>query len=411
MREHVIVGVVGAESVARAPVLAAIEAAGATPELWAEATAITKAVAVDAIVFDVGSAPERFVPIAAVLGTDPRTRWVPRVLIVAADTPVHRIAAFGAAAVVPSTSDAALVAAAVAGAVEQVRARNELERREQKGRDAVRAVDAHLVTLREEANTLSHDARVLFGVILGFASNLRDGISGPISETQRVQLGNIMEASTDAAALLERHVVAWRRGMSRDDSSDESAALARRLPPRRRQNDLGDLVRGTVVLFGGVAAAKQIRLTAAVARGVPSSWCDAMQIKQALVNLIANALKFTPAGGAVEVAVRCGPPASVRGGATARRDVEIAVSDTGPGIPVEERENVFERGARLARDGASPGSGIGLAVVRDDVEQHGGVVHIEDAPGGGACFVLTIPSDLRARAADQRGQATREGSG
>ncbi len=185
----------------------------------------------------------------------------------------------------------------------------------------------------------------------------------------------------------------------REQSAPPVAALASANPPRRRQNDLADLVRTTVALFAGIAAAKRIRIEAVAPRAV-LAWCDAMQVKQVLVNLLANALKFTPPEGVIEVAVGQGAPASTRGGGNARREVEIIVSDSGPGIPEADRERVFERGVRLGRDSLVPGTGLGLAVVRDIVELHGGVVRIDSAPLGGASFVLTLPADLRARAAD-----------
>lgn len=397
----VLVGVVTDAPEARATLVLAVEAAGATAMMCTEATAIAGGAAVDAIVFDVGATPERFVHVATALAQDARTQHVPRVLIVAGDTSAERIAPFGPAVIVPSSAPPGAVSAAVSAAVTQVRRSMDTTRRLQKMTAERRDNAQNLTRLREGAGTLSHDARVLFGVILGYASNLRDGIAGPVNELQRTHAVNIVEASTDAAALLERYALTVRRATPEGASAQEAEDSSARQPPRRRQTDLGELVRTTVILLGGVAAAKQIRLTSDVARGVFPAWCDAMQIKQALVNLLSNALKFTPAGGSVEVAVRPGPPASARGGATARREIELVVTDSGPGIPPAERERVFERGARLERDRQSPGTGIGLSVVRDVVEQHGGAVRIEDVPGGGASFVLTLPTDLRSRASDR----------
>jgi signal transduction histidine kinase len=400
-REDVVVGVVSDAPVVRSRLMAAVAAAGASAVACTEANAIAGAASVDAVVFDVGSTPERFFHVAAALAGDARTRHAPRVLVVSGDTTAERIVSFGAAVVVPRTSEDALLDAAVADAVEQVRRRTQLERRAQKSAADRRAAVEHLAKLRDDTGTLAHDVRVLFGVAMGFASNLRDGIAGPVTEAQRSHATNIVEAATDAAALLERYVIGVRKTVqAAAGTPDDAVDAVQRQPPRRRQTDLGELVRTTVALLGGVAAAKRIRLTTDVARALPPAWCDAMQIKQALVNLLSNALKLTPPGGAVEVAVRLGAPASFRGGTTARRDVELVVSDTGPGIPAEQRERVFERGVRLDRDRETPGTGIGLSVVREVVEQHGGAVHIEETSGGGATFVLTLPCDLRSRAAD-----------
>jgi signal transduction histidine kinase len=394
----VVVGIVSAAA-PRAAVIAATEAAGASAEICTETTVLGKAGVVDAIVFDLGADASRFLVCASALGGDPRTRWLPRIIIVDGATPVEQIAAFGPSCVVALASPPEAVAAAITDVVEHVRARQNFDRQLHAEIEELRATEKRLVALQQEGATLSHDARVLFGVIMGFASNLRDGIAGPVSEMQRNHAKNIIEASTGASSLVDRHVTALRAALRKNQRA-AARALGSRLAARRRQHELGELIRPIVGLFEGIAAAKGIRLSVVVERPVPS-WCDSMQIKQALVNLLTNALKFTPAGGAVEVQARFGPPASSRGGNTDRRDVELVVSDTGPGIPVEERERIFERGVRLERDLLSTGTGIGLAVVRDVVELHGGTVKIEDAPGGGASFVMTFPADLRTRSGER----------
>jgi signal transduction histidine kinase len=90
----------------------------------------------------------------------------------------------------------------------------------------------------------------------------------------------------------------------------------------------------------------------------------------AVTNLLDNALRYTPAGGEVELAVR--------EDATGWR---LAVSDTGPGLPPDERERVFDRFYR-GRDSRAPGSGLGLAIVREVARLHGGEVFIGDGPDG-----------------------------
>ncbi|MEJ2187728.1 MAG: HAMP domain-containing sensor histidine kinase, partial [Gemmatimonadota bacterium] len=106
------------------------------------------------------------------------------------------------------------------------------------------------------------------------------------------------------------------------------------------------------------------------------------ELQQVLANLLDNAAKYGPEGQSIRLGV-------------ARRNgvVEIAVSDAGPGVSAAERSSIWEpfrRGASGAADVA--GSGIGLAVVREIVERHGGRVRVEDAPGGGARFVVSLPA-------------------
>lgn len=401
---HVIIGLVS-EGTAREALAAAIEGAGATFEMCTESTVLAKGGDVDAIIFDVGSTPELHGPVATALATDPRTRWVPRLLLVGGDLTAERIAPFGVAMVLPAAADQVAMTQAIAHVVEEARARSDLARAAAARHADLRVAESDLLALQKEGDTLSHDARVLFGVIMGYASNLRDGIAGPVVDLQRAHAANIAEAAADAAALLERYVAALRRTV-REPAQEQTEAQTS-ASPRRRQNDLAELVRTTVSLFAGIAAAKRIRLEAVAPRAV-LAWCDAMQVKQVLVNLLANALKFTPPDGVVEVAVGPGAPASAHGGGSPRREVEIVVSDSGPGIPEPDRERMFERGVRLGRDSLVPGTGLGLAVVRDIVELHGGVVRIDSTHLGGASLVLTLPADLRARAADQRVRAVTE---
>lgn len=234
--------------------------------------------------------------------------------------------------------------------------------------------EATLGAIRKDGSTLVHDARVLFGVILGYASNLRDGFVGDVTDEQREKLESIVLAAGDASTLLDRFSAQLKR-------AGEPPAESSR--PGRRSHDLAPIVDATQPLFEGMALEKglSLRVLGALEPAVVS--CDPMQIKQALVNLVANALKFTPTGGEIEVSI----DQSVRG------EIAIVVADSGPGVPEADRERIFERGTRLARDADRPGSGIGLSVVREVALAHGGSARVEPRDGGGARFVLSLPAD------------------
>jgi two-component system OmpR family sensor kinase len=107
-------------------------------------------------------------------------------------------------------------------------------------------------------------------------------------------------------------------------------------------------------------------------------------IEQLLWNLVENAVKFTPAGGRIEVTL------ALEGGHHV-----IQVRDTGPGVPEEERERIFERFYRAdtvrTPGGDTTGTGLGLSIVRAIAEVHGGEVRAHNAPGGGAVFRVTLP--------------------
>jgi nitrogen-specific signal transduction histidine kinase len=237
---------------------------------------------------------------------------------------------------------------------------------------------------------VAHDVRVLLGIAVGFAANLRDGLVGPVNDAQRDHARRTVEAATDASGLLERLVQA-----------DSSEGVASAPPPRMAQRtylDLGHIVDGVLRLFEGHAGDREIQLVHAGIESV-HVWGDALQLKQLATNLLVNAIKFTPRGGKVEVSVQLREPTGKRG-MSARRVATFIVSDTGPGVPPADRERIFEAGVRLERDRRIAGRGIGLSVVRDVVTRHGGNVEVGASPEGGAEFVVRLPQDLRGRARD-----------
>lgn len=135
-----------------------------------------------------------------------------------------------------------------------------------------------------------------------------------------------------------------------------------------RPVDLAELARRTVAELAGVAAAKGVDVgihhaDPATVEGQP----DALHIL--LRNLVDNAIKYTPAGGTADISVRSDPGDTVKGGCT----VTVTVEDSGPGIPPDERERVFDRFYRVAGSQAA-GSGLGLAIIKAIAERHGAVL-------------------------------------
>ena len=113
-----------------------------------------------------------------------------------------------------------------------------------------------------------------------------------------------------------------------------------------------------------------------------------------LMNLVGNAIKFTPEGGRIELAAR-----------QVGDQVRVEVRDNGPGIAPEEQQRIFEAFYRLAQTGnATEGTGLGLAITARLVELHGSKLEIESQPGAGTCFHFSLP--LLAIAPNQPAQAT-----
>jgi|CXWL01.1.fsa_nt_gi two-component system sensor histidine kinase ResE len=129
---------------------------------------------------------------------------------------------------------------------------------------------------------------------------------------------------------------------------------------------------------------KRVTVETAVADGIEFD-CDAGLVERVLMNLSGNALKFTPEGG--KITLGC-----TRVGA----EIEFSVSDTGPGIPVDKQEAVFDRFKQLDRDEASrKGYGLGLSICRRIVDMHFGRIWVESAVGGGSRFVFRIPAERK----------------
>jgi signal transduction histidine kinase len=392
--EGAVIAVVGVDEAGCEPTCAALRNAGAitkTAIVNADAL-VTLSMAFEAAVLVVGDEPERFVALANELSGEPRTRCIPILALASPDLPCRSLAGLGPVHVVPAGGPARLVKA-LSDVVAQRRAALGAADYARGLEDRLRIALERLSALRGDAQTLTHDARVLCGVVVGVAANLRDGITGPLDAAQRGHVAQILEAANDTAATIERFGGAAR---AHTELASESLAPETRRTARRTLLDLVDLTEGTIRLFETVAEQKSVAMEFEAPEPV-SLWGDAMQVKQVVTNLLVNSLKFTPAGGRVKLAVRSVAPHGQASGPAARHHAELVVADTGPGIPAAERERVFERGARLARDERVPGSGIGLAVVREIVAMHGGSVRASEAPGGGAALTVVLPLDMRSR--------------
>jgi signal transduction histidine kinase len=146
---------------------------------------------------------------------------------------------------------------------------------------------------------------------------------------------------------------------------------------------LGPVVRGVLESFSPLAETRRVRLVTSLADGVTAR-VDEGALRQMLLNLLDNAVKYGPEGQAVTVGID--PVTSDR--------VRIWVQDQGPGVPPSERERIWDQFWRLERDRGSSvaGTGIGLSVVRELATLHRGRAYVEPAPGGGARFVIELPA-------------------
>jgi signal transduction histidine kinase len=158
----------------------------------------------------------------------------------------------------------------------------------------------------------------------------------------------------------------------------------------RESVDLAALAEDMAELYSYAAEDKGLAISARTEAGVRVE-ADATRLRQALANLLDNAIKYTPAGGSIAVELSCEGPRAV-----------LQVSDTGIGITASDLPRIWDRLYRGDRSRSEPGLGLGLSLVKAIVEAHGGSVAAESAPGGGSSFRLILPR-LRADETDHRG--------
>ncbi len=216
---------------------------------------------------------------------------------------------------------------------------------------------------------VSHELRTPLTLILGPTARLleSDGVPPAIRPELEVVMRN--------ARTLLKHV---------NDLLDVSKLEAGHMTLDHAEVDWARLFRVVASHFDVLARERRIAYTVDAPARVLGV-CDADKVQRILLNLISNAFKFTPAGGAVRCAMH------VEDGGAERVVVEVA--DSGPGIPLEDRESVFERFRQL-EGGANRrfgGTGLGLAIARDFVGLHGGTISVAQAPEGGALFVVNMP--------------------
>jgi signal transduction histidine kinase len=215
-------------------------------------------------------------------------------------------------------------------------------------------------------SNVSHELRTPLALILGPVERLLGQQALPADSRHDLE---VVERN---ARLLLKHVNALL-----DVSKLEAGAMR----PSYAEVDLAALVRRVTSNFEVLAREHHVTL-AVEAPGVLPAQVDPEKLERVLLNLLSNAFKFTPRGGQVRCALRAH-------GEVAR----LVVEDTGPGIPEDQRERVFERFRQLEGGVDRPrgGTGLGLAISRDFVRLHGGRLWAEAAAGGGACFVAELP--------------------
>jgi signal transduction histidine kinase len=198
---------------------------------------------------------------------------------------------------------------------------------------------------------------------------LTDGDFGELSEDQRWAVQAIDRNSQRLLSLIEDMLTL---------AKIENGGLALDVAP----TDVTPLFAEIEAAAAPLARAKSIDLGLEISAGVPAVLADRSALERAIMNLVSNAVKFTPEGGRVRVRA-----------SHSRTNAVFCVGDTGMGISAEDRDRLFTRFFRspTAMSMAIPGTGLGLAIVKKIIDDHGGTIHVESAPGAGTTVEFTIP--------------------
>lgn len=246
-----------------------------------------------------------------------------------------------------------------------------------------RADEANQAKSRFVAN-MSHELRTPLTAIVGYSSVLSEGIFGPINKEQNDALLAIAKAGEHLKELI-------------NDVLDVAKVEAGKEDPQPSAVEIWKLLEQIYKLMMQTAMSKGVQLDPlpkpkAGGEEELKAWCDARHLRQILINLASNAVKYTPTGGKVSVEVeKIGDKA------------KIVVADTGIGIPVEQQGKLFERFSR-GEDSYTKtqlGTGIGLSLTRKLVEMNGGKIGVESEAGKGSRFWILVP--LVATGADAHG--------
>ena len=234
--------------------------------------------------------------------------------------------------------------------------------------------------------TVSHELRTPLTSIIGYSEMLAEGMCGPLTKDQLEFVQTIRQKGDQLLKLILSLL---------DLSKLESGTL--RMHPMTVP--LEAIVNDALTTVGPAATKKGVRVQLEPGQKVAPLRADPDRLRQVFVNLLDNAVKFTPSGGTVAVSIRevegssPGDAAGLVLLAPVRRELEVRVKDTGPGIPEHERGRVFDPFYQVDQSSTREqgGAGLGLAIVKRLVEAHQGRIRIEANEPKGAVFVVSFP--------------------
>ncbi len=221
-------------------------------------------------------------------------------------------------------------------------------------------------------SNVSHELKTPLTAIEGLADNMLDGVTGPLNGKQTGYMSGIKECTVR----LERLI---------NDLLDISIIEAGKTKLRHSLFSISDLLEQVTNTLKPIADAKQVGIEIASSEAHPNAYADRDKITQVITNLIGNAIKFTPNQGNITIKLSAG----------AQGWLQVAIMDTGPGVPGEAANKVFDEFYQLTPPGRekSKGVGLGLAISKKLVEMHGGCIRVDSSDDRGSTFSFTVPAE------------------
>lgn len=251
----------------------------------------------------------------------------------------------------------------------------EAERRRQESEEALARLRRATESRARLVRGVTHDVKNPLSAALGYVELLEMEIKGPLSPAQALMVAGVRRSIDASLSII---------GDLLDVARAEGGALAvNRVPV-----DVGALASRLCDDHRAMAEAASHTLELAVEGERIEVETDPERVSQVIGNLISNAIKYTPSPGRITLRVRPATDQADRPG----RWVAICVEDTGPGIPVGQRDSIFDEFTRLPGAGETTGHGLGLAISRRIARLLDGDITVGDSPAGGAAFTLWIPA-------------------
>jgi len=216
-------------------------------------------------------------------------------------------------------------------------------------------------------SAISHDLRTPLATIIGSASTLAED-DGHLQPQDKLDLSRAIVDEAERMSNLVNNIL----DMARLDAGIVEL--------NKQWHPVEEIVGTVLTRLQKHLAGRPVKVK--LPSGIPMVFADAVLIEQVLINLLENAIRYTPPGSRLEITAE-----------TSEQAVEISVADHGPGLPKGREDRLFEKFYQARHEAAQSGVGLGLAICRAIVEVHGGRIYAMNGPSGGAVFTFVLPID------------------